>query len=106
MNQKFAGAVVTRAQVRRNQELLSSRLKEEGEITKEFESSCGSDKASEEGESSCGSDRASEEGEELKSLSTEVEEENQSTEESEMEMGNPKEGGRRTDESKIDGNCD
>ena len=44
MNREFAGAVVTRAhQARRNQELLLSRLKEEGGITKEFESSCGSD---------------------------------------------------------------
>ena len=48
INREFAGAVVTRAEVRRNQELLSSRLKEEGWITKEFESSCGSDRASEE----------------------------------------------------------
>ena len=75
MNREFAGAVVTRAQVRRNQELLSSRVKEGG-ITKEFESSCGSD-------------RASKEGEELESLSTEVLEENQSTE-----------------KTKIDGDCD
>ena len=33
-------------------------------------------------------------------------EENQSTEKSEMEMGSPMEGGQRTDETKIDGNCD
>ena len=59
MNREFAGAVVTRAQARRNQELVSSRLEEEVGITEEFESSCGSD-------------RASEEGEQLESLSTEV----------------------------------
>ena len=69
---EFAGAVVTRAQVRRNQELLSSRLKEEGGIIKEFESSCGSD-------------RASEKGEELESLSTEVLEVNQSTEKTKID---------------------
>ena len=72
MNREFAGAVVTRAQVKRNQELLSSRLKEGG-ITKEFESSCGSD-------------RASEEGEELESLSPEVLEENQSTEKTKIDL--------------------
>ena len=67
MNQEFTGAVVTRAQARRNQELLSSGPKEEGGMTKEFESSCGSE-------------GASEEGEELESLSTEVLKENQSAE--------------------------
>ena len=50
MNREYAGAVVTRVQVRRNQEFLSSRLKKEGGITKEFESSCGSDRPSEGGE--------------------------------------------------------
>ena len=39
MNEGFAGAMMTRAQARRNQELLLSRPKEEGDITEEFESS-------------------------------------------------------------------
>ena len=37
----------------------------------------------------------------LESLSTEVLEENQSAEKSEMEMGSPMEGGQRTDETKT-----
>ena len=74
MNRKFAKVMVTRAQARRNQKLLLLRPKEEGGITEEFESSC------------C-SGGASEEGEELESLSTEVLEENQSAEKSEMEKG-------------------
>ena len=69
------------------------RPKEEGDITEEFESSCNSE-------------GASKEGEELESLSTEVLEEIQSAKKSEVEKGSPMEGGRRTDETKIDGNCD
>ena len=69
-----------------------SRPKEEFGITEEFESSCGSG-------------GASEDGEELESLSTESLKENQSAEKSEMEKGSPMEGGRRTDKTKIDRNC-
>ena len=66
MNREFAGAVVTRAQARRNRQLLSLESKEEGGMTKEFESGCGSEGASK--------------GEELESLSTEMLKENQSAE--------------------------
>ena len=93
MNEEFAGAMVTRAQARKNQKLLLLRPREEGDITEEFESSCDSE-------------GASEEREELESLSTEVLEEIQSAEKYEVEKGSPMEGGRKTDETKIDGNCD
>ena len=93
MNKEFAGAMVTRAQARGNQELLLSRPKVEGDITEKFKSSCDSE-------------GASEEREELELLSTEVLEEIQSTKEYEVDKGSPMEEGRRTDETKIDGNCD
>ena len=70
-----------------------SRPKEEGGIAKEFESGCGSE-------------GVSEEGEDLESLPIKVLEENQSDKKSEMEMGSPMEGGQRTDETEIDGDCD
>ena len=84
---------MTRAQARRNQDFLSSRQKEEGGITEEFESSCGNEETFEEEE-------------ELEPLSTEELEENQSAKKSEMEKGSQMEGGQRTDETKIEGNYD
>ena len=50
INREFAGAAVIRAQVRRNQELLSLGPKEEGGIAEDFKSNCSSKGASDEGE--------------------------------------------------------
>ena len=81
MWEKMNRAVVNRSQAKKNQESLSSRSREEDWGTEVSESICSSERTSEENE--------------LESLSSEMIEERQRAEESEIEMESPMEEAQR-----------